>query len=92
MKRYYVYILASRTRVLYTGVTNNLLRRNLEHKQGAKKSFTSRYRVKRLVYFEVTNDIRAAIAREKKIKGWVRRKKVALIESLNPKWDDLSEV
>ena len=92
MKRYFVYILASKTRVLYTGVTNDLFRRTLEHKQGVDKGFTSRYRVKRLVYFEETNDIRAAIAREKQIKGWLRKKKVALIESLNPKWKDLSEV
>ncbi|HET6312519.1 MAG TPA: GIY-YIG nuclease family protein [Chloroflexia bacterium] len=89
-KEYYVYIMTNSTRVLYTGVTNNLMRRVYEHKEGAKPGFTSRYKVEWLVYVEVTDDVRDAIAREKQVKGWVRAKKIALIESLNPGWRDLS--
>ncbi len=89
-KHYYVYILASRSRNFYTGVTNNLMRRVLEHRQGLVKGFTKRYRIFRLVYFEVFHDIRLAIQREKRIKAWRREKRVALIESENPAWDDLS--
>jgi putative endonuclease len=91
VKTYYVYILASRSRTLYTGVTNNLERRALEHKRGVVPGFTSRYRVERLVYYETWGDIRAAIQREKQIKGWLRAKKIALIRSMNPGWSDLSE-
>lgn len=91
MKQYYVYIMASRSRRLYTGVTNNLSRRVQEHKQKLKSSFTNRYNMTMLVYFEKTNDIRAAIAREKRIKGWLRKRKLALVESTNPNWNDLSE-
>jgi putative endonuclease len=90
MRTYYVYIAASKSKVLYVGVTNNLVRRMYEHKESLIKGFTSRYRVKQLVYYESSNDIRAAIAREKQIKAWRRSKKVALIESMNPKWGDLS--
>ena len=90
MKDYYVYILASISRALYVGVTNDLARRVYEHKEGVVKGHTSRYRINRLVYFEQTNDVHAAIAREKQIKGWVRKRKVALIESANPGWKDLS--
>lgn len=91
MKAYYVYILASRSRTLYTGVTNNLERRILEHKRKLFRGFTGRYRIERLVYFETWGEIRAAIQREKQIKGWLRAKKVALIQSMNPGWSDLSE-
>jgi len=77
--------------VIYTGVTNNLERRVQQHKQRPVRGFTRGYNVTRLVYYEVTNDIRAAIAREKEIKGWLRAKKVALIESINPTWQDLSD-
>ena len=91
MRNYSVYILASRSQVLYTGVTSDLHRRIKSHLEGATPGFTTRYRVNRLVYFEVTQDVRAAIAREKQIKGWVRRKKIALIESVNPTWSDLSQ-
>ncbi|MCX7839585.1 MAG: GIY-YIG nuclease family protein [Anaerolineae bacterium] len=91
MKNYYVYIMANRTRMLYTGVTNNLERRVYEHKNRIIPGFTSRYNITRLVYYEVFSDIRDAIAREKQIKGWLRAKKIALIESMNPKWNDLSE-
>jgi len=91
MKSYHVYIMASRSRVLYVGVTNDLARRVNEHKKGLVTGFTSKYNLNRLVYFEVFGDIREAIAREKQIKGWLRAKKIALIESVNPKWNDLSE-
>ena len=90
---YYVYILASPTNVtLYTGVTNDLVRRVYEHRHNADpNSFTARYRVHKLVYYEETPDIRAAIEREKQIKSWNRRRKNALVQSMNPEWDDLSE-
>ncbi len=90
MKQYYVYIVTNKSRTLYTGVTNNLERRVYEHKHGFVPGFTKKYNVKRLVYFEATPDIQGAIAREKQIKGWLRAKKVALIESVNAKWEDLS--
>lgn len=88
---YYVYILASRSRTLYTGVTGDLSRRVYQHKEKAHKGFTSRYYVTRLVYYAVFGDPRLAIAREKQIKAWRRSKKVALINSVNPKWLDISE-
>jgi putative endonuclease len=88
---YYIYIMASRSRVLYTGVTNDLARRVNEHKQGLITGFTSRYRVNRLVHFEEFADIRDAIAREKEIKGWKRSRKTSLIERRNPTWEDLAE-
>jgi putative endonuclease len=91
MKNYYVYIMANRSRTLDTGVTNNLERRVYEHKNRVIPGFTSRYNITRLVYYEVFSDIRDAIAREKQIKGWLRAKKIALIEAVNPQWDDLSE-
>ncbi|MBI2181217.1 MAG: GIY-YIG nuclease family protein [Deltaproteobacteria bacterium] len=90
MSQYYVYIMTNKSRTLYTGVTNNLERRVYEHKQKLIPGFTSKYNISRLVYFEATEDIRAAIEREKQIKGWLRSKKVALIESVNPTWADLS--
>jgi len=76
---------------LYTGVTNNLERRLLEHRQGLVPGFTKRYRIHRRMYYEVFGDIRAPIAREKQIKGWDRQSRLALIESFNPTWKDLSE-
>jgi len=88
---YYIYIMASRSRVLYTGVTNDLARRVNEHKQGLITGFTSRYRVNRLVHFKEFADIRDAIAREKEIKGWKRSRKTSLIERRNPTWEDLAE-
>jgi len=90
MRTYYMYLMASRSRVLYTGVTNDLARRVNEHKRGLNAGFTSRYRVTRLVYFEEFVDIRDAIAREKEIKGWRRSRKTTLIEGRNPTWDDLA--
>lgn len=87
----YVYIMANRSCTLYVGVTSDLHQRVFQHKNKLLPGFTSRYRIDRLVYFEETPDIRDAIAREKQIKGWVRIKKLALIESVNPEWEDLSE-
>ncbi|MBI3665869.1 MAG: GIY-YIG nuclease family protein [Acidobacteria bacterium] len=87
---YYVYLLASRSRVLYTGITNNLERRWREHRLGVREGFTKRYRIHRLVFFECFHDVRDAIAREKQIKAWRREKKVALIEAQNPTWEDLA--
>ncbi len=89
-RRYYVYILASRSRNLYTGVTNHLMRRVYEHKHGLLRGLTRRYRIHRLVYFEVFPYVRNAIAREKEIKAWRREKKIALINARNPAWDDLA--
>jgi len=91
IRTYWVYILASRSRVLYTGVTNDLGRRVCEHKQGLIPGFTQKYRVTRLVHFEQFGDIRDAIAREKQIKGWVRARKLKLIEAWNHTWDDLAD-
>ena len=89
--QYFVYIMTNKSGTLYTGVTNNLERRIYEHKQHLVKGFTHKYKINKLVYFEETNDIHAAISREKQIKGWLRKKKIALIESINPGWKDLSE-
>jgi putative endonuclease len=77
-------------RVLYTGVTNDLQRRVYEHKNKLVKGFTKKYNVIKLVFYEVCNDIESAILREKQIKGWLRTKKIALVESMNPEWRDLS--
>jgi len=75
---------------LYTGATNNLQRRVDEHRSGLAQSFTSKYRIMHLVFFETTNNVKEAIAREKEIKGWLRKKKIALIESVNPECKDLA--
>ena len=87
-----VYILTNRHRtVLYIGVTSSLRQRMAQHRSGVHhSSFTKRYNVDRLVYFEISSDIKAAIAREKQLKGWRRDKKEALINSFNPDWDDLA--
>jgi putative endonuclease len=87
----FVYILASKSGVLYTGVTNTLDRRALQHRQKMVEGFTKRYNVTRLVHYERFADIRTAIAREREVKGWLRKKKIALIESTNPAWKDLAE-
>ena len=89
-REYFVYVLASRSRVLYVGVTNDLERRVFAHKHKLVPGFTAEYDVDRLIYFESTPDVLAAIHREKQIKGWRRSRKVALIESVNPRWEDLS--
>ena len=90
MRQYYVYIMGSISRTLYTGVTSDLERRVFEHKRKLVPGFTAKYNVTRLVYFETTLGVAAAIAREKQIKGWIRARKIDLIESINPRWDDLS--
>ena len=87
---FFVYILSSRSRNLYTGVTNDVFRRILQHREGRASVFTQKYRIHRLVYFERHDDVRRAISREKEIKGWRRAKKIALIESVNPAWEDLA--
>ncbi len=92
MREYFIYIMTNkRNGTLYTGVTNNLARRVYEHKHKLRKGFTSKYDLSSLVYYERFSDIRDAIAREKQIKGWVRVRKKALIESMNPQWEDLGE-
>jgi putative endonuclease len=88
---YFVYIMTNRSRTLYIGVTNNLVRRVREHKTGIGSGFTAKYKLDRLVYFERFQDVHNAIEREKRIKGWLRIKKIALIISVNPVWKDLSE-
>jgi putative endonuclease len=88
---YYVYILASTSRILYTGITNSIQRRTYEHREKMVPGFTSRYNVTQLMYYEVFSDPRLAIGREKQIKAWRREKRVAFIESKNPGWRDLSE-
>ncbi len=92
MKQYYVYILASKKNgTLYIGVTNNLVRRVHEHKEGVNEGFTKRYNVKMLVYHEVIYNINEAIKREKVLKKWNRQWKIHLIEKTNPNWDDLAK-
>jgi len=88
---YYVYMMTNRSKTLYTGVTNNLLRRVSEHKKGNGSDFCSRYRLDRLAYFERFQYVGNAITREKQIKGWLRTKKIALIVETNPAWRDLSD-
>jgi methylglutaconyl-CoA hydratase len=91
MRHFYVCILSSKSRVLYTGITDNIYRRTWEHKNDVNPGFTCDYKVHRLVYYETFEYVNNAIAREKSIKGWLRRKKIALIETENPTWGDLSE-
>jgi putative endonuclease len=88
MRRYVVYILASRTRRLYIGITSNLARR-LEWHRLRRHGFTAKYNITRLVYCELYQDVRDAIAREKQVKGWTRARKIALIAAMNPTWEDL---
>ena len=88
-RTHHVYILASAGRVLYVGSTSNLTRRLAEHRAGKFRGFTKRYNVTRLVYFETTTSAPAAVARERQLKGWRRSRKLALVESTNPKWRDL---
>ena len=83
--------MTNKSRTLYPGVTNDLVRRMYEHKKKLIKGFTSKYNIQYLVYYEITSSIYSAIQREKQIKGWLRSKKIALIESTNPEWKDLSE-
>ena len=90
-KRYCVYIMSNVSKMLYVGVTNDLEKRVLQHKSKLILGYTQRYNLFKLVYFESFGDIRDAIRREKQIKGWLRSKKVALIQSVNPHWNDLAE-
>ena len=92
MRPYCVYIMASRSRVLYVGVTNDIVRRVDEHKRGLIPGFTTKYHVTRLVHFEQFANVRDAIAREKEIKGWGRARKIRLIEERNPVWEDLARL
>ena len=91
MSEFYVYIMANKSRTLYIGVTNNLVRRVNEHKNEIISGFTKKYHLHKLVYFEQGDDVNSAIFREKQLKKWRREKKIALIESLNPEWRDLSD-
>ncbi len=90
-KQYYVYIVSSHNKVLYIGVTSDLVKRIYEHRNGLLKGFTDKYKVKYLVYYESTNDVISAIEREKQLKKWRRSKKENLIGQMNPKWKDLYE-
>jgi putative endonuclease len=89
-RRYFVYIMSNPSRTLYTGMTNSIRRRVREHKLKLTSGFAAKYNITRLVYFETFEDVRNAIEREKQIKAWTRAKRVALIESTNLKWNDLS--
>ena len=90
--QYYVYILANwNNEVLYIGVTNDLERRLYEHKMKLVDGFAEKYNVNKLVYYEYTNEVEAAIAREKQLKGWKRAKKDVLVARMNPEWKDLTE-
>ena len=91
-RRYYVYIVASKSRVIYVGMTGFLMARILQHKTGEGGEFTSKYRVNRLVYYEVFEHVATAIARETEIKNWRREKKVALFEHKNPTWEDWPQI
>jgi putative endonuclease len=88
---YFVYVMSSGTGTLYIGITNSIYRRALEHKRGEIEGFASKYHCDRLVHYESFDDVHKAIGREKQLKGWTRAKKIALIESRNPRWQDLAE-
>jgi putative endonuclease len=90
-KQYFVYIMSNTSKTLYIGVTNDIDRRLYEHRNMIADGFTKRYHITKLVYFEIFSDVKQAISRETVLKGWLRKKKVALIASMNPKWEDLSK-
>jgi putative endonuclease len=90
-KQYFVYIMTNKSKTLYIGVTNDLQRRVYEHRHKIVHGFTAKYNIRSLVYYESTNDVREALAREKQLKGLLRIKKIRLIESTNPEWKDLGE-
>jgi putative endonuclease len=92
VKTYYVFIMTNHSRTLYVGMTNDLARRVAEHREGSLPGFTKRYCITQLVHFEEFRDVRDAIEREKQIKSWRRGKKIELIESVNPGWEDLHVV
>jgi len=89
MKNYFIYILSSKNKVLYIGMTDSLPRRIFEHKKGLVEGFTKKYNVNKLVYYEVHPQVRDAIKREKQLKNWHRQWKINLIESVNKEWNDL---
>jgi putative endonuclease len=91
MKNYYVYIITNKSKTLYVGMTNNLNRRMFEHKNKIIEGFTKKYNIDKLVYFETFTNAYEAIRREKQIKGWLRIKKINLIEEMNPGWNDLGD-
>jgi putative endonuclease len=91
MKEYYVYIMSNKSHTLYTGITNDLVRRVYQHKHKSIEGFTKRYNITQLVFFESTDNVSMAIAREKQIKGMLKSRKMKLITTLNPQWKDLSE-
>ena len=91
MKTYYVYIMASNSGTLYIGVTSNIKKRVCEHKNHLIPGFTDKYEIDRLLYFEVIRDSASAINREKQLKAWRHEKKITLIDSMNPEWNDLSQ-
>ena len=88
MSNYYTYIMSNRSRTLYVGVTNNLARRVYEHKNHLIPGFTTKYNINKLVYYDIFDNPYDAISREKQIKGWLRKRKIMLIESINPEWLD----
>ena len=91
-KQYYVYILTNKSNeVLYIGITNDLERRTFEHKNKIVESFTKKYNLTKLIYYEITTDVESAIMREKQLKNWHRDWKINLINQFNPEWKDLSE-
>src|SRR5690242_4529961 len=90
MKQYHVYMMSNKSRTLYTGVTSDLENRVRQHKSGAVPGFTAKYHVSMLVWYESFTNVNEAIAAEKRIKGWTRAKKIALIEKMNPLWEDLA--
>ena len=90
LQLFYTYIMSNNSMTLYTGTTNDIRVRAAQHKCGRGSEFTARYHFDRLVWFEETQDVRVAIAREKQIKGWTRKRKIALVKSTNPGWRDLS--
>ncbi|PKL44948.1 MAG: endonuclease [Planctomycetes bacterium HGW-Planctomycetes-1] len=91
MKNYYIYIMSSKSRTLYIGMTNDIKKRVYQHKNHLVPGFTDKYNVIHLVYVETVSDPLSAISREKQIKKWRREKKVYLVESINPEWKDLSD-
>jgi len=90
MRTYYVYIISSASRILYIGMTNDLIKRVYTHKNEPIDGFTKKYKCKKLIYFEQSSDVKSIIEREKQIKRWNRNKKIELINRLNPEWEDLS--
>lgn len=90
MDTHYIYIMSSKGKVLYVGMTNNLFRRIYEHKNKINEGFSAKYNVNKLVYYEEVENLASAQNREKQIKGWLREKKIKLIENLNPEWEDIS--